>query len=314
MTATGWHRSHPSRGFLIDSAASATALAIGAPTYYSAIGVDAEGAPRTTLFERATELGYRTGIVTDSYVWDATPASFVTHVPLRANSSARSILRQLAGSSLEILIGELEDVGEEDVPEWGPSVEILQERFLVFGPELEHVDELRSAPALRSPVAAIFREDQISDLQSTPNLPTLTAAALDRLASDDRPFLLLVESEEPDSASHKRDLGRLLRGMEAIEATLAGLLDFAEESQDTLLVFTSDHETGGLALSIGDRTNSSLRALWATADHTGVSVPLLAYGPGSELFAGIHATWEVGRLLAEMLREPGKGSAVPEPE
>ena len=53
--------------------------------------------------------------------------------------------------------------------------------------------------------------------------------ALARLASDARPFLLLVESEEVDSASHVGDLERLLRGMEAIEATMTLVLDFADE-------------------------------------------------------------------------------------
>lgn len=302
FTATGWHRAHSATGFLIDSAASATALATGVPTDVYAVGVDPDGTPLANLFERAGELGYRTGAVTDSYIWDATPAAFLTHVTSR--DQAAEILRQLAASPLEILAGELEDVGEELVPEWEPTVEILETRFRVFGPDPQSTADFLREGRTGPPAAAIFEEDQISDLRSTPTLPQLVQVALDRLSSDERPFLLLVESEEPDSASHRADFARLLRGMEAIEATLEILLDFSQASGETLLVFTSDHETGGLALSVGDRTNSSLRALWSTNDHTGTVVPVLALGPGSEDLGGIHASWQLGRLLGGMLQAP----------
>ena len=113
--AAGWTRSHPTSGFLTDSAASATAFATGSRTYYGGIGVDASGAPRTTLFESAAALGYWTGIVTDSYVWDATPAAFIAHAIARGDENAGEILRQLARSRLDLLAGELEDPGEGNI-------------------------------------------------------------------------------------------------------------------------------------------------------------------------------------------------------
>ena len=302
FTASGWQRTHPIRGLLNDSAGAATALATGNPTTYGSIGVDPAGQPLETLFERAAELGYRTGIVTDSYIWDATPAAFTTHSPVRGNAYAESVLRQLGESSLEILVGELEDVGEGDVPEWPESVELLRKRFEVLGPE-PSAEILETLETATSPTAAIFEEDQISDLDSEPALPDLVSATLRRLSSTDQSFLLLVESEEPDSASHKGDLERLLRGMQAIEATLEILLDFAAEDGETLLIFTSDHETGGLALSIANNKNSELRSIWATTDHTGSVVPVLAFGPGSDAFGGIRANWEIGRLLGRNLQE-----------
>lgn len=308
FTATGWQRTHPIRGLLNDSAGAATAMATGHPTSPGVIAVDAEGQPLETLFERAAEFGYRTGVITDSYVWDATPAAFVTHSPLRADANAESILRQLGDSSLEILAGELEDVGEGGVPGWQASVELLEERFEVLGPE-PSAELLRALESSTSPTATIFEEDQIGNLESKPALPDLVSAGLRRLSSKDEPFLLLVESEEPDSASHKGDLQRLIEGMQAIEAAVEILLEFAVEDGETLLVFTSDHETGGLALSIVGGNNSELRSIWATTDHTGSVVPVLAFGPGSEAFDGIHANWEIGRLLGRSLQEIPQSSA-----
>ncbi len=299
----GWQRTHPVAGFLTDSAAAATALATGLQTHYEAIGVDVEGRPLETLFDRAADLGYRTGVVTDSYVWDATPAAFVTHSPQRGNENAGATLRQLGESSLEILVGELEDVGEGEVPEWEASVELFSKRFEVLGPDADAA-LLRRLETAESPTAAIFEEDQISDLSSDPNLPTLTAAALRRVSSGERPFFLLIESEEPDAAGHDNDFGRLLRGLEALAVTLEMVLDFASEDDETLVVFTSDHETGGLALSIADYHNMQLEAVWASRDHTGSVVPVLALGPGADAFAGSFANWEIGRLLGRALRQP----------
>lgn len=311
---TGWHRPRAAEGFIVDSAASATALATGVPTRRGAIGVDVDGVPLTTLFERAATLGYRTGIVTDSYIWDATVAAFVTHSKRR--DDAESILRQLAESSLEILVGEIKDAGIGRVPSCRTTMEILEERFRVAGPGRLAPEELLSQSAEGAPVAAVLKEGQLTDLQSTPTLPLLLEMTLERLSSDERPFLLLVESEEADSASHDNDLERLLRGIEVLEAVLGLVLDFADEDGRTLVVFTADHETGGLTLTAG-RSNRSLQATWSTGDHSGVVVPVLAAGPGSVSFVGTHATWELGRLLDDMLctpaaHDPGGGNEDPE--
>jgi len=275
----GWHWTHPAAGFLTDSGAAATALATGQPTNYEALGVDVDG------------------------IWDATPAAFITHSPQRGNDNAGAALRQLGRSSLEILVGELEDVGEDEVPEWETSVELLRERFEVLGPEVDAA-LLRRLETAESPTVAIFEEEQVTDLESDPTLPALAGAALRRLSSDQRPFLLLIESEEPDSAGHKNDFGRLVRGLEALDATLEMVLDYASEGGETLVVFTSDHESGGLALSIANYHNMQLEAVWASQDHTGSVVPVLAFGPGAHAFAGSRTNWELGRLLGRTLRQP----------
>ncbi len=302
FSATGWHRSHEALGFVPDSASSATALASGEPTLNGRLGMDVQGLPIETLFERAAALGYRTGMVTDSYVWDATPAAFTSHAPSR--KQAELILRQLADSSLELLVGELEDVGEEDVPDWSSSVKILEEGFRVYGPDAEGTQAFLKEARTGLDIAAIYEEDQLTDLDSTPPLPPFVEAALRRLSSDDRPFLLLVESEEPDSASHDQDFDRLVRGIAVIEKVLEVVLDHSNRDRETLVVFTGDHETGGLALGQADSENSGLEVLWSTWGHTGSAVPLLAIGPGSEHFVGNFATWEVGRLLISMLNQP----------
>lgn len=284
---TGWHHAHAADALLTDSAASATALSTGRQTTNGAIGVDAEGEPVTTLFEHAAEQGYRTGIVTDSYVWDATPAAFVAHADDRGR--ADRILGQMAESGLDLLVGELDDDRRR---EYGPR---FADYFRLAG------DEPVSAIRTVSEPLAVFRpEDAITDLDSRPGLAVLTEAALDRMARDDAPFLLLLESEEPDSASHERDFERLLRGMAAVEASVARVLDFAREREDTLVVLLSDHETGGLSLHAGEG-DSVFEGRWNSNGHTGEPVPLMAAGPGQWRFSGVHENWMIGRLLIALL-------------
>ena len=63
---------------------------------------------------------------------------------------------------------------------------MLQERFRVLGPGPESVDDLTRQ---RGPTVALYEEDQITDLRSSPDLPGLVIAALERAAADGRPFL-----------------------------------------------------------------------------------------------------------------------------
>ncbi len=308
--ASSWQRAHPATGLLTDSAASATAMSTGHATFNGAVGVGPEGQALLTLLEVAQELGHQTGVVTDSYVWDATPAAFAAHVSDRDESA--EILRQLGRSQLDVLMGELEDLGEDGNPEWDESVALLAESFAVSGPEPSALEEVRLQPS-GTQVVALFEEDQVTDLESSPTLPAMVDVALERLRVSGGPFALVVESEECDSASHNNDFPRVLRGLAAIEQTLGLLLDFAEARGDTLVVFTADHETGALAITT-DPSNLALAALWGSDGHSAAPVPVLAYGPGANTFTMPRANWQLGRDLHALLRGGAASDAVVEAE
>ena len=303
FSTTGWYDTRPLAGPITDSAASGTALGTGFPTTNDRIGLDKDGTVLSNLFEEAWLADYRTGIVTDSYIWDATPAAFVTHTINRDN--AEDIMRQLAQSQLEILFGELEDVGEGDVPDWNSSMEILASRFHMLDAHLKIPPEL----APDAPLATAFPEDSIMDDQSTPSLLSMTEVALTRLSSTDQRFLLLVESEEMDSASHKNDSKRLQSGLYSIQNTLEFLLNYVEEDGDTLLLVISDHETGGLAVSYDLDTYPNLKLVWASNDHTATVVPWMAMGPGADVFLGVKRIWELGLRLKGLLNKGTSGES-----
>ncbi len=293
-----WHDPRPVRGPITDSAASATAMATGQLTLNDKVGVDENDRPVQTVFEMAWERGYRTGIVTDSYIWDATPAAFVTHTASRDN--AEDILRQEASGQLDVLLGELEDVGEGEVPSWDATVEILEGRFTLLGADLA----LPEGAGADQPVASIHPEESITDLESTPSLSSMVTFATERLEDTGEPFLLLIETEELDSASHERDAPRAVEGLATLSSVLEQVLAFSRARGDTLVLFTADHETGGLSLGYDLGSYPDIVPTWGTPDHTSTVVPLLADGPGAVLFADVQRVWQVGEVLKALIGGP----------
>ena len=293
----GWHDARSAYGPLTDSEASGTAIATGASTNFGHIGIDKEGNPLKNIFEVASDRGFTTGIVTDSYIWDGTPAAFSVHT--RNEDDAREIFTQIAASKLDLVFGELEDVGEDDVPEKEESIKILSKRFQLLDKFLKLPDGNNSS----KPVAAIFDEDEVQDLSSSPNLTQLTEVALEYMSSQNNPFILLVESEEMDAASHENDSKRVINGLKSIQKTLSLVLNFSKTHGETLVVFTADHETGGLA-AVADFDNyPKMQIRWSTRNHTAAVVPLLTKGPGAEYFATIHRNWEIGYCIKKLISQ-----------
>lgn len=291
----GWHDARSIYGPLTDSEASATAMATGSSTNFGHIGIDKDQNTLENIFEIASSCHYSTGIVTDSYIWDGTPAAFTAHI--RNEDDARSILEQIVESELDLLFGELEDVGENEVPEADETIEILKKRFHLLESNLV----LPNGAKRSNPVAVIFEEDEIQDLNSSPNLSQLTETALSYMSSQDKPFILLVESEEMDAASHNNDSKRVLNGLKSIQETLSLVLNFSKLNGETLIVFTSDHETGGLSVVSDFDNYPNMQIKWSTKNHTAAVVPLFAIGPGAEYFANVHRNWEIGNCIKNLI-------------
>jgi len=52
--------------------------------------------------------------------------------------------------------------------------------------------------------------------------------------------------------------------------------------------YPADHETGGLTLPHGHIESNEIEAEFTTYDHTGVMVPVFAYGPKSHVFQRVY--------------------------
>ncbi len=280
-------------GSHVESASSATAFAIGERTTYGAIGVGPDQEPRPTVLEVAENGGLATGLVTTTYLLDATPAAFAAHVSSR-NQWAK-IARQMLDQGIEVLMG--------DGLAWFDSLPIPERYTVVTTPR-----ELRSVDVDRvSRLLGLFDIDQVADPnRRAPSLAEMTGTALAILDRDPDGFFLLVENEHTDHRAHDNaPLAAIQAEVADIDRAIRVALDYRARHPETLIVVTGDHETGGLAV-IPDSTGA-LEAKYVTTGHSLELVPLFAIGPGAETFAGIRTNAAVGRLLLE--RVGGQASA-----
>jgi alkaline phosphatase len=130
-----------------------------------------------------------------------------------------------------------------------------------------------------------------------------------------------VEGARIDHASHQNDLLRAATETVAF-AEAVGSAAAMTDPEETLIVVTADHETGGLRLvseSDADTSeadgnadgaadsagaeNTLPDAAWGTEGHTATDVPLYARGPFAEEFRGRLALSEIHGILARALAQ-----------
>jgi len=288
-----------------DSAAGASALATGVKTNYEMVSLDPKTlAPVPTVLERAEAAGKATGLVTTTYFWDATPSAFAAHARHRHDPS---IDAQILSSGVDVVAGTgLDKFGTEENPVPVDKLARTHGFTLITDP--------KQLQAAKGPKLLACFPSQVRDID-TPGaeLPVLTRWALDRLSADPDGFFLMVEHEGVDGNSHQNYTADLRNVVASFDEAVGVALDFASKRNDTLVVVTADHETGGMRVS-ETRQRSLFRVEWSTTDHTGEAVAVFAYGPGAGVFGGFQDNTDVGRKLMEIVggraaRGTGSGTA-----
>src|SRR5690606_31381557 len=112
-------------------------------------------------------------------------------------------------------------------------------------------DELRSMTA--TPVVGLFNGVQLDyeidrDPTEQPSLSDMTRKAIELLSKHPDGFFLMVEGSRIDHAQHGNDAATAVREVIAFDEAAAAALEFARQDGNTLVVSTSDHETGGMTI------------------------------------------------------------------
>jgi alkaline phosphatase len=293
------------RGGPTDSAASATAMSTGRKVYNTVVSmaVPGDGSELETLVESLRALGKATGLVTTSYLTDATPAAMAAHAVIRFQV-AKIVSDYMTQTRPDVLFGGGGNgLDAAEVALAGYTV--VTDRAGLLG--------LGSSPG--TPVAGLFGEApeglpfewdyaQGTDLgyDSLPFLSEMTAAALAILAADPDGFFLLVEQENTDRAGHSSGsdperIGRDVFAVLELDAAVQEVLDWASGRDDTLVIVTADHETGGLVVLSDMGAGALPEVSWSTTDHTGALVPLFAFGPNAPLVAGTIDNTDIRRVV-----------------
>lgn len=271
-----------------ESASAATALAIGMRTFYSGIGVGPDSLPRPSVIDVAEVFGLATGIVTTAQLIDATPAAFAAHTSDR--HAYPHIANEMANHGIEVLLGDGQGVLEAE-PRFGDGYTVVRDP-----------DRLRELPlSTLSNLLGLFNTLNVSAEDRDPSLATMTTAALEVLDRDPDGFFLLVETEQTDERGHDNaPFDVIAAEMVHFDEAIRRALNYQSAHPETLIVVTSDHETGGFAVFPDD--DDVLTGGYTTRGHTAELVPIFAIGPGAEVFGGVQTDAEIGQHLIEHVR------------
>ncbi len=345
-----------------DSAASATAFYTGVKTTNRKIAQDAAGRDVQTIAEVAAAAGKATGAVSSVYWTHATPGTVDAHVIQRgllsdiANQMLESDLDVIMGPGHPAFDndGNPAEVTEDRAFRVG-GLETLNQ--LVDGTHpggWTLVDDLASFEALATdaadapervigiaPVYSTLQAVRASNgeadgefdwpsgdapIETVPSLETMTIAALNLLNRDEDGFFVMVEGGAVDWVNHGNNLPRMIEEQMDFERSVNAVVEWVETNSswdETLLIVTSDHETGGI-WGAGTYTDGDDDPRWdptvdtfndfvavpnegqgvvpahqyASGNHTNKLVPTYAIGAGAETLldvaqvdAGSAALW-----------------------
>jgi len=264
-------------GALTDSAAAATALATGHKVYDGvlSLALPGDGSEVETLLEHFSKLDKSTGLVTTSYMTDATPAGFGAH------ESSRGDYAEIANDYLgqtrpNVLFGG-----------GGNGLDVTAAQGAGYRVATDAVSLAALKGSLGEHVAGLFGEgpmpyvyDGLGDL---PTLSQMTEVALDRLSKDPDGFFLMVEGGLIDHACHANDLPRCVMETLAFDEAVRVIVAWAKSRTDTLVLVTADHETGGLTVLADNGVGVYPDVEWGTGGHTFTPVPVYGLGVNAGL-------------------------------
>ena len=247
---------------ITDSAASGTCLASGKKTNNGMIGQTPDGAPAISVASRLKEQGWGIGIMTSVTIDHATPSSHYAHTPSRNNYYI--IGTQLAESGFDFFGGSGFDQPQDKKNPAAPNLYDLCEQngYVLAGGYADAKAKIGAQKMLLVPAERL--EDRSRHAGALPyaidrktgdlSLPEIVEVAIEQLSTHDQ-FFMMAEGGKIDYASHANDGGTVLREVLDFDDAIKVAYDFYMQHPDeTLIVVTADHETGGMALGNSDYT------------------------------------------------------------
>jgi len=280
----GLSKTQSSDDFTTDSAAGGTAIATGKKTRNRYIGKDPDGKPLKSLMELDITSGRFKGIITTDNVAGATPASFYAHVEDR--DSTYKITSAINQSDLDVIIGNADEEQKK----------IISKSFLCKNPD-------EAAPSLKREKTAILYDKIPFVTEERGNyLEKNTKLILDEISISNRDFIVMIENGHIDGAGHANKSTELMNEVLDLDHSVGILMDFIDNNPQCTLIVTADHETGGVTLPHADaKGNPEIR--FQSDDHTGIPVPVFAYGAGAHLFQGIYPNTAIFSKILELLKK-----------
>lgn len=296
-----------SREDITDSAAGATAFASGVKTYNGALGVADDSTRVKNLVEIVSPQHIKTGLISTSSIQHATPAGFYAHV------INRGLYEDIAA---DMVVSDIDFFAGGGIKFFNRRVDgknLLEElKTKGFGIDTTALTDFAGIEQY-SKMAFLLAENHMDPVAKGRGdfLPKATELGIQFLNKDgdNANFFMMVEGSQVDWGGHANDADYLISELIDFDDAIGKALDFAEKDGNTLVIVTADHETGGFTLSSTPKKTedgksysdyNEITGTFSTNGHSATLIPVFAYGPGAEAFAGIYENTEIFHKILEV--------------
>jgi alkaline phosphatase len=235
--------------FITDSASAGTAMASGHKTLSGVINMDpAKRVKYTPVTYEMKKKGYKIGIISSVSLDHATPASFYAAVASRGDMY--NIALQLASSGFDYFAGGgfLKEKGKEGEPD---IYSVFKKNGYTLVNSKADFKNLKGSKLivinekLQDAKSMSYEVDRSADDLS---LAEHTKKAIEVL-DNSKGFFLMVEGGKIDWACHANDAAAAIHDVISLDKAVQEAIAFYDKHpDDTIIIVTGDHETGGMSL------------------------------------------------------------------
>ncbi|MDY6800382.1 MAG: alkaline phosphatase [Bacteroidota bacterium] len=292
---TGLQKTYSASDYITDSGAAGTALATGEKTKNGHISCDSQGNPFKSILKYAEDVNLATGLVSTSSILHATPAAFI------ANNTDRNNYQEIALDFLKTDIDIFIGGGKKDFEDREDGLNLIDSLINKKYQVATTIDEIDISNYQKFAVFTAEKHNPEYRNGRGDMLPNATEKAIDVLSKNENGFFMMVEGSQIDWGGHDNDIDYIITELLDFDRAVGKALEFAEKDGETLVIVTSDHETGGLTLVGGNMNNKTIEVNFSTDYHTADMVPVFAYGPGAEEFIGIYENTAIFHKMMQAL-------------
>jgi alkaline phosphatase len=283
----GLQKTYCANKLITDSGASITAMITGEKTNYHSLSYSKDGKPLKVITDYLQEDGKATGIISVCRLTDATPAAFAAKNITR--DSVFDIALDFADSKLDFICGGGRKYFKTQRKDGKNIVSMFKKRTYATPTSVDELENCKS-----DKVFAVLAENDIPKPKERGDyLSKVSLKALEILSKDQDGFFLMIEGSQIDDYGHFNDINLLMQEVLDFDKCVGAVLQWLKTHPNTLLVVTADHETGGLTLVDGEIKKNEIKSHFSTRSHSGVMVPVYAFGAGAEKFTGIYENSDI---------------------
>jgi alkaline phosphatase len=292
---SGFVKTNSADDYITDSGAGATAYATGQKTNNGYISMSTDSSVLLTILEDAEKHGLATGLVVTCAITHATPAAFIAHNISRDEYD--EIALDFLHTDIDVFVGGGRDNFIHRADSLNLIDSLVTHGYTVVG-DLKDVEiqNTKKLAALLAPKHLPKESEGRGD-----ELGKGSAMALSILNRNKKGFFMMIEGSQIDWGGHAKDKDYVVSEAVDFDNAVGTVLDFAEKNGETLVIITADHETGGFGLTGGNLATGDVEGSFIYGDHTGVMVPLFAFGPGAEQFSGLQENTDVHKKMSSLL-------------